>query len=411
MSGDWATAEELIGRALEIEPSRGATYVVYGRGLRQLGLTDEAIRIFAEATEVDPQYRYAYNPLAYLYSHTGNFDKAIEVANKYVELAPSEVDAHDTRGDIYAHNGKPDQAIENYRKALEMDPNFGISWWKLTGMYLFKRDYARAESLIHTRASSKDKKTRSSASRGLAEMLMFQGKFEKALAVLDQSIAADGSEQSDVGETIHKHAAKFFIYLDKENLDLALNEIETIREMLEKLETQDPAKLRDMYAIGWAVGGKISEADEVLRAWREDIHEHDPAQMSRYHRTMGIVELIKGNPTTAITYLKMGLVENSKPLFEVRFFLGQAYVESGQAKEAVEILERALLSHDERRLEVPIFSVKAHYLLGLAYQELGRSKEAIGQYREFLEIWKHADPGIPEVEDAKERLKRLRVES
>jgi hypothetical protein len=58
-----------------------------------------------------------------------------------------------------------------------------------------------------------------------------------------------------------------------------------------------------------------------------------------------------------------------------------------------------------------IWAVKAHYLLGLAYEKSGWNKKAIEQYEEFLEIWKDADPGIPEVEDTKQRLKRLRVES
>jgi serine/threonine protein kinase/tetratricopeptide (TPR) repeat protein len=411
MSGDWAEAEELIGRALEIEPSRGLTYVVCGSGLRHLGRTEEAIQIYAKAIEMDQCCWDAYNPLAYLYSHTGDFDKAIQIADKYVELAPTEADAHDTRGDIYAYHGKLDQAIENYSKALKTDPDFGMTRWKLTGMYLFKKDYAKAEGLIQKQVSSKDKKARSSATKHMAQMLVFQGKFEQALAVLDQGIAADEADQIEIDETAEKHAAKFFIFLEKEDVNLAAGEVESIREILEKLESQDPAKLRDVYAILWAANGKISEADEALRTWREEIAETDPIQMGRYHRTLGAVELIKGNLTAAVTYLKMGLVENGRPLFEARYLLAQAYVESGLADEAVEVLEKALLSHDERRLEFPIFSVKAHYLLGLAYQELGRNKEAIGQYQEFLEIWKNADPGIPEVEDAKGRLEKLRAQS
>ncbi|UCB53290.1 MAG: tetratricopeptide repeat protein, partial [Candidatus Zixiibacteriota bacterium] len=96
---------------------------------------------------------------------------------------------------------------------------------------------------------------------------------------------------------------------------------------------------------------------------------------------------------------------------EVRYFLAQAYLESDQVEEAAEILEKALLRYDKNRMESPIWSVKAHYYLGLAYERLGRTQDAVGQYEEFLECWKEADPGIAEVEDAKEKLKELRAES
>jgi cytochrome c-type biogenesis protein CcmH/NrfG len=51
------------------------------------------------------------------------------------------------------------------------------------------------------------------------------------------------------------------------------------------------------------------------------------------------------------------------------------------------------------------------YLLGLAYEKSGWNKKAIEKFEEFLDIWKDADPEIPEVEDAKERVKKLRGES
>jgi hypothetical protein len=49
--------------------------------------------------------------------------------------------------------------------------------------------------------------------------------------------------------------------------------------------------------------------------------------------------------------------------------------------------------------------------LGLAYENSGWNKKAIEKYQEFLDIWKDADPGIPEVQDAKERLQKLRATS
>jgi hypothetical protein len=46
--------------------------------------------------------------------------------------------------------------------------------------------------------------------------------------------------------------------------------------------------------------------------------------------------------------------------------------------------------------------------LGLAYEKSGWHSKALDKYEEFLEIWKDADPGIPEVEDARERVARLK---
>ncbi|NIM58914.1 MAG: hypothetical protein GTO16_08235 [Candidatus Aminicenantes bacterium] len=46
-------------------------------------------------------------------------------------------------------------------------------------------------------------------------------------------------------------------------------------------------------------------------------------------------------------------------------------------------------------------------MLGKIYQENGLTEKAIEHYEKFLNLWKDADPGIPEVEDAKKRLAGL----
>ena len=43
----------------------------------------------------------------------------------------------------------------------------------------------------------------------------------------------------------------------------------------------------------------------------------------------------------------------------------------------------------------------------MAYESSGWTGKAIEQYGKFLQIWKDADPGIPEIDDARLRLERL----
>jgi hypothetical protein len=51
---------------------------------------------------------------------------------------------------------------------------------------------------------------------------------------------------------------------------------------------------------------------------------------------------------------------------------------------------------------------KSFYMLGQIDEKLGKIKQARASYRRFLELWKNADPGLPEVADAKTRLAALK---
>jgi len=46
-------------------------------------------------------------------------------------------------------------------------------------------------------------------------------------------------------------------------------------------------------------------------------------------------------------------------------------------------------------------------MIGKIYQQKGWNAKAINHCEKFLELWKDADPGIPEVTDAKKRLEAL----
>jgi tetratricopeptide (TPR) repeat protein len=58
-------------------------------------------------------------------------------------------------------------------------------------------------------------------------------------------------------------------------------------------------------------------------------------------------------------------------------------------------------------LEYADMYAKSFYHLGQVYERLGKKSKARENYRKFLDLWKDADPVLPEVADARKRLNLL----
>ncbi len=369
---------------------------------------EEAIHYLNKAIQIDPLYKMAYNVLAYAYDAVGDFDKSIWAINKYIELAPDEPNPYDSRADLYAYNGKIDQAIDSYKKALEIKPDFYMSQGKLGDMYLFKKEYSQAESCFEALSSSNNKLYRSLGRLLLAFIPLYQGRFEDAIKVLDDGIAADRMEQAEMAVNAYKHFIKAGIYEEKKKWGLALTEAQIGIQILKKVTPNGPVNQRDYYAYLLAKSGKIAEAEEVARALKKDIEQKDPTLMYSYWWTLGDIEQAKGDIKTAIDYFEKADKDAPTPSFYRRCALAEIYLQTGRLDEAVAKLEKALSRYEDDRVGTVATAVKAYYLLGLAYEKSGWNKKAIEKYEEFLDIWKNPDPGIKEVADAKERLKRLK---
>ena len=408
VSGNYREDIKELQKVIERYPDEKEAFyllgVIYAYYLHEL---EEGVHYLNQAIQIDPLYKLAYNMLSYAYNEMGDFEKSLWAINKYIELALDEPNPYDTRADLYAWNGKLDQAIDSYKKALEIKPDFYMSRYKLGDMYLFKKEYSQAESCFETLSSSSEKLWRSIGRLYMVLIPLYQGKFEDALKVLDDAIAGDRMEQVEGEMNAYKHLMKANIYEEQKKMALALKEAEVGIEILKKVTPDDPVNMRDYYTNLLAKSGKIAEADEIARALKKDIEEKNPTLMYSYWWTLSGIEEVKGDTNMALSYLERAYKESPTPSFDLRCDLAEIYLNKGRLDEAVAQLEKALSRYDDDRVWSSN-AVKAYYLLGLAYEKSGWNKKAIEKYEEFLDIWKNADPGIPEVADAKERLTKLK---
>ena len=83
----------------------------------------------------------------------------------------------------------------------------------------------------------------------------------------------------------------------------------------------------------------------------------------------------------------------------------------GDAPRTIRVLEKLLKNYYALLRSSPYMYGTAHYLLGRAYEKSGEKEKAEFYYEKFLTIWKNADPGIKEIDDAEARLESLKAKS
>jgi tetratricopeptide (TPR) repeat protein len=407
--GDYAGAIEMLEEASRKYPDDKEVFLTLGYIYNSdLHRPDQAIEHYTRAIEIDPMYKIGYNSLAYAYHDTGDFDKSIWAINKYIAIAPDEANPYDTRGDLYAFNGNLDDAISSYKEALKIRPDFWTSMEKLGYLYLFRREYDEAEAWFRQYAGSANKTVRSLARLNLALIPAHQGKFVEALAVVDDGLAADRMDGYDGFYKALKQGLKSEIYTVKGEFDSAEAEVKLFCEMARAALPRDIAHYRPLHVLRLAKAGRFDEARAMAEELRQDIEAADrPEVMNEYWNAVAFIEMVRGNAGTAVSYFEKAQEIDPTPHFHIDIRRGRVYLEAGRLAEAVAVLERALSRYDEDRASNPAFSVRTHYFLGRAYEESGWRERAIAQYRLLLDTWKDADPGIPVVEEARQRLANL----
>ena len=108
------------------------------RGKRQFY---QAVEEYKKVLELDPNYGWALNELAYMYTDIEEFDQAAEYFQRYAEISPGDANPIDSMGELYFRMGRLDEAIDHYKEALGIKPDFYYTYWEIAYIYALKEMY------------------------------------------------------------------------------------------------------------------------------------------------------------------------------------------------------------------------------------------------------------------------------
>jgi tetratricopeptide (TPR) repeat protein len=171
----------------------------------------------------------------------------------------------------------------------------------------------------------------------------------------------------------------------------------------------------DLFAQGvlQALRKSFDEAQKTAEELKSLIMKGINIKELRWHEfVLGLIELGKKNYSQAADLFGRACsrldFEGDWSVEQALFFdnLARALYESGDLDKARKTFERITLLTTGRYSDGDLYA-KAYYMLGKIAERQGDMARAVTNYRKFLDLWKDADPGLPEVADARKRLAGL----
>ena len=316
----------------------------------------------------NPNYRNNQSWYALAY---GDFDKARQEAQKTIDINPSSLlnaKAYIVLALVDLAQGHPAEAAKQYQKLEVLSPPLGASY----------------------------------AAAGFADLAIYQGRLNDAISILKRGIAVDMQNKSIYGSA-DKSVMLARAYLLQGKKQLA---VEAADQAIKTYKRED---------ILFAAAQIYIEAGEEAKARNIGGELSKKVQNTR----LACAKLIGGDMS-----LHRGDTANARKLFDEaqglvdtwlgRFALGRAYLQAGAFTEALSEFEKCEKRKGEAtsifQNDLPTFRYldSLYYYLGRA-QEGSGNKAAKESYLEFLKIKEKADPGLPEVEDARKRLAGLKT--
>jgi serine/threonine protein kinase/Tfp pilus assembly protein PilF len=384
---------------------------------------DRAIETLNKALTVDPHYAEAFNSLGLYYRYKGDFAKALELNKKYATVNQDQVDPIDNLANLYFREGKIEEATAKFKEALSIRPDFIWSTMALHYISALKEDYAQAfrlldQLILGMKGLGGDFFAR--LPKGF--LWIWLGSMEKALKEFEIIAgAADSLGNEEMKAAVNE--IKAWAYYDRGELELSRRcfmEAEAFYAHYTSYMGSMPVGGPSRASVSFYHGlldlkqGHINSAKSRLAEMRSLLPKSKMGKDYDYHTLRGEILLAEGKPQEAISILQKAppkiLISLSYSPYMIFYnlpmlkdTLARAYEQNGETNKAIAEYER-LTNFSLRREEPFLIHPKYYYRLAKLYEKKGMKTKARENFERFLDLWKDADPGLPECQEARARL-------
>jgi tetratricopeptide (TPR) repeat protein len=407
---------EAYARYFELAPDdaaeRQSLGLVYGGRFEDY---EKSLEQMEMAYRFDPTNSHYLWGLTDIYEKMGFYDRAERAFKDHFDTHEPNFGDHNYLYVLYLLQKKYDLALLEIEKAYLLKPS--IEWGKDRGIvYHLKGDLIEAEKEYFKVLGKENRDDRNRARSWLLSLYLLQGKFRRASEELEKAMQPGGDLEKEL-----QPGGKWFWLSPLPYIYLRSGRYEAASEILDqRLKTSiETDNLRRQTRTLWRKGlvsidrKMVTEAEKTAGELKVVCDLSVSKRIIRYHdHLQGLIELEKSSYPNALESLKKAC---SLLPFESDFTDDHALFiyPLAQAYYRAEDLEKAEVEYEKitmlttGRIGYGDLYAKSFYWLGKIAEERKDKQRAAENYGKFLDLWKDADPGQPEVEDAKARLAAL----
>jgi serine/threonine protein kinase/tetratricopeptide (TPR) repeat protein len=447
-----AAALPYFQRAIEFDPNFAMGYSGVGVDYAILGELRRASEYFTKAFQLreHASEREKLVITADYYSRvTGELDKAAQTYQEEIESYPREGAGYNGLGVTYDQQGQYTKAAEIIRQSTRLPPDYVRSYVRLANSALALQRFDEVRQIIHE-----------AQARKLDDFVMHSALYALAFLGADSAVMAEqqrwyagNPEYENFGlalasdtEAYGGHLGKA-LELSKQAVDSAIradnkesgaiwqaiaaqreaaygNATEARKSAAEALKLAPTSQsVESEAALAFAMAGDTARAESLAQDLGKRLPLDTQMQSLWLPAIQAQLALDRRNPAVALNALQaaspielgqIAFVNNLSCLYPT-YIRGEAYLAAGQGKEAAAEFQKIL---DHSGIVWNCWTgALAH--LGVARANALQSRtsqgadadaarvRALAAYKDFLTLWKDADPDIPILKQAKAEYARL----
>jgi len=374
---------------------------------------EKAIEYYQKEIQTGTESSLPYSNLAGAYRSLQRYQDSQQLLEDYILKFPDNGEAHRSMAFNHIDQGQLELAMAEAEKASLINPKDYRNLRLKGDIYLYQDNFFKAEEEYQRMLEVREPAAAGYRLVRLIQLSFHQGKYARAIDMIKLAIDLSKQVRQNIWEALvlnYSARGKSFVG----DYEEALKDCDAAWE--KALEADYPGAQRDALYIKTQIYlkmGAVQEAQQTADRLSLLIEGGIFKKIIRlFYNLQGRIELEKKNYPEAVDHFQkaIDLLYGSPLTLRADFIdpLALAYYKSGDLEKARAEYEKISIM-TSGRLGFGTIYAKSFFMLGKIYQQQDNTTKAVENYEKFLVLWKDADPGRPELEEARRRLAGLKT--